>query len=213
MSSRSVTGDFSSVKTKRRHRSESTLEFDFFYYPEFDPLVKTFDEQPLTIPFINEKGRKSKYTPDVKVTYTNKGAIETGAKFSLVEIKYLNELEEFKKESALKIKAAENYCKAKGGKFEIIDESVIRTTRLKSYHFLHRYLDPSEVPKLKIDFMRISRELKVFTAQNWVDRIEGSDLVKGQALWNLWHLVASRQLIANFDNPVNMISEIRASEN
>ncbi len=213
ISSRSVTGDFSSVKTKLRHRTESTLEFDFFYYPEFDPLVKTFEEQPLSIDFINEKGRKSKYTPDVKVTYTKNGAHDIGAKFSLVEIKYLDEVDKFKKESALKIKAAENYCKIKGGKFEIVDETAIRTTRLESYKFLHRYLDPSSAPKLKIDFMSLAKELKVFTAQDWVDRIEGSDLLKGQALSNLWHLVASRRLIANFDDPVNMISEVRFSEN
>jgi len=213
MSSRSVTGEFDSVKTRLRHGSESTLEFDFFYHLDFDPLVKTFEEQPLSIDFINDQGKKSKYTPDVKVVYTNKGVIEKGIKFSLIEIKYTSEVEEFREKSARKIEAAERYCKAKGGRFEIVDEQMVRTTRWENYKFLHRYLDPSGAPKVKLDLLRLAHELKVFTANTWIDRIEGSKLLKGQALSNLWHLVASRQLVADFDKPVNMISEIKFPEN
>jgi hypothetical protein len=213
MSSRSVTGEFDSVKTKRRHRSESTLEFDFFYHLEFDPLVKTFDEQPLFIDYITDKGKKSKYTPDVKITYTTNGVLEKGIKYALVEVKYAAEVDEFKKESARKIEAAKKFCKSKGGKFEIVDEQIIRTIRLDNYKFLHRYLHPSAAPKLKLDLMNLAKELKIFTANDWVSRIEGSKLIKGQALSNLWHLVALRQLIVNFDKPVNMISEIRSKMN
>jgi hypothetical protein len=52
------------------------------------------------------------------VTYTKKGAREKAVKFSLVEIKYGHELNEFKDEFAPKFKVAETYCNTKGGKLK-----------------------------------------------------------------------------------------------
>lgn len=212
MNSRSVTGDFSSVKTKKTHRFESTLERDFIYLMEFDPLVVDYDPQPIAFPYINSGGRKSKYVPDFKVVYTKKGAQKKGCKFSLVEIKYLDELEERREQFAQGFKAAESYCKAEGGKFEIFHDGDIRTTRLAGSIFLHRYLHPSAAPKQNIDFMALAKELKIFTAKSWVDKIEGSQLIKGQALSNLWHLIAIGQLEIDLDIPISMKSEIRIAE-
>jgi hypothetical protein len=212
MNSRSITGEFASVKTKKTHPYESTLERDFIYLMEFDSLVLDYEAQPISLPCVSSSGRKSKYVPDFRVNYTKKGVQQKRCKFSLVEIKYQDELEEFKEQFAPGFKAAENYCQANGGKFEIFHDQVIRTTQLKNCIFLHRYLDPSEAPKLKIDFLSLAKELKIFNAKKWVDRIEGSELVKGQALSNLWHLIANGHLEIDLDIPITMKSEIRIAE-
>jgi len=209
MSSRSVTWDFVSVKTNSTHRCESTLEFDFAYLAEFDPLVNTFEAQPVSIPYVNAKGRKVKYTPDFKITYTKNGALQKGAKFSLIEIKYTKELEICKDEFAPKFKAAKNYCQAKGGDFEIFNEQTIRTTKLASCKFLYRYIDESETPKLNFNFINLANSLKEFTPKDWVNNIEGSELIKGQALSNLWHLIAKGFLEIDLDKTINMKTKIR----
>jgi len=201
------------LKTGSSHRCESTLEFEFLYHLEFDPLVSTFEAQPISIPYVNENGRKVKYTPDVKVIYTKKGARQMGCKFSLVEVKYQRELEARKEEFAPRFKVASTYCEAEGGKFEIKHEQDIQTQRLKSCKLLYRYQDTSKVPKMSFDFLKLAKDLKIFTANDWVDKIEGSDLVKGQALYNLWHLVATGHLEVDLDAPITMVSEIRAIEN
>lgn len=213
MSSRSVTYDFVSLKTKSTHKCESTLEFDFLYLLEFDPLVRTFEMQPISIPFINENSRKVKYTPDVKAIYTEKGASQKDCKFSLVEIKYLRELEANKEEFALKFKVAKTYCEAESGRFEIKHEQDIQTQRLKSCKLLYRYQDTDKVPKMNFDFLKLAKDLKIFTANDWVDKIQGSDVVKGQALYNLWHLIATGHLEVDLDTPITMMSEIRAIKN
>ena len=212
MSSRSVTWDFVSVKTNSTHKCESTLEFEFLYLVEFDPLVNSFEAQPISLPYVNGNGRKVKYTPDFKVTYTKKGAQQKGYNFSLVEIKYSRELEARKEEFAPKFKLAESYCQTEGGKFEIFNEQNIQTPRLARYKFLHRYLDHSAAPKLNIDFIALAKDLKIFTPQDWVSRIEGSELVKGQALSNLWHLLACGQLQVDLDSPITMKSVITTME-
>jgi hypothetical protein len=60
--------------------------------------------------------------------------------------------------------------------------------------------------------MKLAMELKVFTPNDWVNRIEGSKLVKGQAVSNLWHLIANGHLEMDLDAPISMQSRIKLAE-
>lgn len=202
VTSRSVPTAFDSIKTGETHMCESTVETDFCYWLEFDPLVKTYEAQPVKILFKNVKGRMTKYVPDFSVTYTKEGEIEKGTKSTIFEIKERWELEELKDQFAPKFRAAELYCKEKGIKFEIRDDQAIRSPRLKAYKFLYRYLSKETVPKLKIDIMPIAQRLETFKVQELIDCIEGNEMIKGQSLSNIWHMVATKQLHTDWDRPI-----------
>lgn len=209
---RSVTGMFTSLKTGRTHMVESTLELEFLYPLEFDPLVIDYDAQPVTIFYVNHSGERVKYVPDFKVIYSKEGVKLKGHKFSLVELKYLHELEEDKEILEPKFNAARNYCDDQNANFEIFHEGIVKSTKLRNYKFLYRYLKPDRVPKLKIDFKALAKKLGTFTADEWMDNIDGSALLKGKALSNLWSLVAKGELHIDWDTPVTNTSVITYKE-
>lgn len=62
---RSVTGVLASKKNNRMVASESTLERDLYNLLEFDPMVQSYEEQPITLPYRLSNGQQSHYTPDV----------------------------------------------------------------------------------------------------------------------------------------------------
>ena len=206
ITTRSVPTAFDSLKTGDTHMCESTVETDFCYWLEFDPLVKSYEAQPVKIFYQNDKGRKTNYVPDFHVTYTKQGEIEKSRKFTLFEIKERWELEELKNELAPKFRAAELYCRDKKSKFEIRDDHSIRTPRLNAYKFLYRYLSKESIPKVKIDLMNIAERLECFKVQELIDSVEGNALLKGQSLSNIWHLVATEQLCTDWDRPITNAS-------
>lgn len=68
---RSVTGLIASQKNARMIASESTLERDLFTCLEFDPVVESYEEQPVLIEYKNENGKKTTYTPDVLIYFNS----------------------------------------------------------------------------------------------------------------------------------------------
>jgi len=46
---------------------ESSLERDFLLLLDFDPEVVLYEEQPVTINYHDDQGRRRRYTPDVLV--------------------------------------------------------------------------------------------------------------------------------------------------
>lgn len=64
---RNVTGVLASKKNDRLVQSESTLERDLYNLLEFDPLVFSYEEQPVTLPYQIPGGKASRYTPDVVI--------------------------------------------------------------------------------------------------------------------------------------------------
>jgi hypothetical protein len=206
ITSRSVPTAFDSIKTGDTHMCESTVEADFCYWLEFDPLVKSYEAQPIKIFFKNAKGRRTRYVPDFNVSYTKDGVREKGRTSTFFEIKERWELDECKDKLAPKFKAAEIYCRENGSHFEIRDDQSIRIPRLNTYKFLYRYLSKESIPKVKVDLMNIAERLETFKVQELIDSINGGDLLKGQSLSNIWHLVATRELHTDWDRPITNAS-------
>ncbi len=205
----SVTSNFSSIKTSSMHMCESTLETDYCYHLEFDNNVESYEAQPLRIQYKNQKGRKDYYTPDFKVKYTNNGIKKLGSEFLLAEIKYLDELKENAKVFENRFEAARRFCRDNGGTFEVFTEEFIRDIRLTNYKFLYRYLNPQRIPKLNIDFSSLSDRLETFNAVDWMNNIDGDTLLKGQALTNLWAMVAKGELTIDLEKLITNDSIIQ----
>jgi TnsA-like endonuclease N terminal len=82
---RSCTGYFASYKNNKQISFESVLERDFFMLLEFDKDVVSYIDQPFRI-FYELSNIKTRYTPDVLVTYVDNTQ-------KVFEVKYQNEID------------------------------------------------------------------------------------------------------------------------
>lgn len=101
---------------------ESCLERDFLLVCNHAPSVKRFQHQPLTINYMDKKGKNRKYTPDVYVEYTN------GMK-GLYEIKYEEEVINKGKNYEERWSEAKKWASERGMVFSVFTEKQIRNPR------------------------------------------------------------------------------------
>jgi hypothetical protein len=127
--SRNVIGRFPSAKMGRMIAFESLLERDFIYLLEYDPSVKWFEEQPLSIKYLQE-GKQFQYTPDFHL-------LENG-QHVLVECKPQRFVET--EENRHKFAVARVWCRECGWEFRLMTDQQIRAGfRLKNVKLLAQY--------------------------------------------------------------------------
>lgn len=115
----SVTGKIFSNKCNRFICYESHLEKRFALHLEFDPAVRWFLEQPVTIHYVDKDGIKRSYTPDYRVVYDPE---VVDAPDDLVEIKHSLDLVKNRDLLAPKFAAAKAYAAALGMGFKVVTE-------------------------------------------------------------------------------------------
>lgn len=200
---RSVGGRFPSFKTGRVHTYESTLERDHFYHLEFNEFVKDFDEQPFKIEYINEKGQKTRYTPDVLVELSKEGQTRYGVQHKILEVKYETDLSHNAKELQPGFDAAISHCEKKGWIFEVVTDTTIRIPRLKVFTFLMDYLDSDKYDPLSPANFAVAKQLKKFNVSEFMENISGSKIQKLQSVGSLWHMVAKGAFTIDLDKEIN----------
>lgn len=127
---KNIIGHFPSLKMGRMVAFESTIERDLLYLLDFEPHVKSFAEQPLTISYWEETKHR-RYTPDFKVEFT-------GGQKGLVECK--PQVFVKKEVNIKKFTAGEAWCAERGWNYEIItDQALRRGFRLDNVKFLTRF--------------------------------------------------------------------------
>ena len=91
-----VTGLKASWRVGRMVEFESPLERDLITILEFSPIVETFEEQPITIRWVDSGGKEHPYTPDFLIRFRGQRFLRKGstAKPWLVEVKPQKRLEE-----------------------------------------------------------------------------------------------------------------------
>jgi pyruvate formate-lyase activating enzyme-like uncharacterized protein len=130
---RSVTGHFPSIKNNRFLSYESTLEARFFLSLEFDDEVQDYMEQPQFK--IHHKGRFKIHSSDCYVRY-----IETVAKKNtIVEVKYVSEIQKDPEEFELKRKNVEEAVEKMDKRYMIFTDETLPETYLNNLDFLYRY--------------------------------------------------------------------------
>ena len=110
-----VVGRFPSLKMGRMIAFESLLERDFIYLLDYDAHVERFEEQPLTIEYV-EADRPLHYTPDFQV-------LEAG-QCVLVECKPESFVESA--DNQRKFAVAREWCAARGWNFRVVTDTQIR---------------------------------------------------------------------------------------
>lgn len=198
-SSRSATGFVNSVKNDRRIFFESTLEMDFIYLLEFDPLVKTYSEQPLFIKYKNGKGRSTRYYPDFQVNFTNEGTIKKGFPTCIYEVKYEEELERKKNKLKPKFDQGIAFTKLQNWGFEVITEKSIKGQHLINCKFLSQYQDENKIEPLALSLIRRKKPPREFFPRDYISTASDDPVFNLQVLAALWHFVS----VGYFDLSMN----------
>lgn len=130
---------------------ESSLEEDCFFLLRFRADVESFDRPTEAIPWMDETGKRHKYTPDVLITF------RAPADGGPVPPKLLAEIKpdfkdkdsprarlpnsETEEQRRMKWAAATNFAKLRGWEFDVFRDEQIRTPLLRNVKFLIRNLE------------------------------------------------------------------------
>jgi hypothetical protein len=201
---------------------ESTLEEDFFVLQRFNPLVASFEAQPVVVEWQDDNGKIRTYTPDVLVRYRNDLPESANWPPALCEIKPdLNEKSESprrrkpprkenERENALKWAAAERYAARQGWLFEVVRESQIRTPHLDNARFLLRHLERTAPSKHEQPLLAWLADHRSSALGDWA-AILGSGLnARAAVLPACYRLIALRQVDVDLSVPLTLQSIVKA---
>jgi hypothetical protein len=178
-----VIGKFPSIKMGRMIAFESLLERDFIYLLDFDPAVKWFEEQPLTIEYASDD-QGLRYTPDFHLL--------EGKRDVLVECKP----EQFAdtEENGRKFSAARAWCAQQGWEFRLVTDRQVRAGfHLQNVKLLTRYARQVVGPVMRGCIFALLRDTQVpMTVNGLAKVIAPGDLAKGTA--SVLHLAFHHEL-------------------
>lgn len=219
----SLTGALVSVKDELFKAFESDLERDFLILLDFDPLVSSFYDQPVRIPYELLSGKMGYYTPDILVYYRTNHVSGLLKCPLLAEIKYKKDLQQNHHEYALKFKAAEKYAQERGWEYKVLTEDDIRTPLFWNAKFLRSYrrIKPKVVEGELL--LEILQEGKIITVQELLDeaarrRVADSEkfepapqndfYAKASLLSTLWYFVLQRVFVSDLSQKLTMQSPL-----
>ena len=208
---RSMTGAIPSNKEHYMRYFESSLERDFYLILEFDLNVRSYQEQPLRIEYVDSKGKIRSYIPDVLVKFRDDIEPAIDMQPWLCEIKYKDDLERNHHKYKEKFEAARTYSEKQGWEFRIVDERDIRTTHLENVKFFmgYRNIQMNNDGTMLLDMLHQLREtdpasiLAAMTDNKWR---------RAEIMTQLWHLISVRMIGADLNIPFNMKSRIWVME-
>lgn len=201
-----LTAKVPSVKINRMADAESSLERDFLLILETDPNVTSFEEQPLTIEFVDSKDKIFSYTPDALVHYHNKPSI-------LYEVKYRQEIAKNWFKLKPKFRAAIRFSREQAWRFKIVTEKEIRTPRLKNLEFLSHFsrtISPIE-SATRASLLDTLRELNCASPKEVLAACFSCKYKRAEAAPILWRLLFEGTIEADLNLPLTMLSDLTIS--
>lgn len=205
----SVTGRFASCKNGRALGFESLLERDYMLLLEFDDEVVSFEEQPVQIAVPKGDRRAgTQYVPDVLVHY--KPSPDGTAKPSvLAEVKKTSDLKVNAAKYAAKFAAATSFAEGRGWVFRTVSELEIRTPRLENLKFLREFRLAERDPKLAgLILSGLSAVGIMLPISVMIDELFPTESERLNGLPVLWQMIASNEIGADLDQPLNNESMI-----
>jgi len=190
---RSVTGHFPSVKNNKSIGFESLLESFLFLTLEFDDSVELYIEQPQIEIVLN--GKKKIYSADCYVRRFQ----GSSKRNTIIEVKYLRELEEKKEYFEQKFEAARQACDALDIDFIVFSEETYSATYIDNLDFLYRYKTNPTVFKYDKEILEKLENNKK-SAYDLAKSIS-NNLLEYQIVSNaIWNLVAKNILKSDLEN-------------
>lgn len=199
--SRSLTGTM-----PNGNRYESSLERDLMILLEFDPHVKFYTPQPITIRYRDKNNIWHKYIPDGLIEYYPENTSFDSTPV-LVEVKYRNEFVGKFNDWVPKFRAANQYAKENGWIFKILTDDRIRTPFLKNVKFLTSYKHIYD-PVMSLEIEEKLRISSVATPQNILNTLFFDKWNQAKVLPIIWGMVARRELQIDLSVPITMNSRV-----
>lgn len=198
---RSVTGTFPSLKNKSNISYESLLERDFYLLLEFDPNVKTYEEQPFTIKY-KRNNNTYKYTPDTLVHYYDTSLP------TVYEVKMSNMIKEGKVFFEEKLNRIEEYVNNNDMDFKLFTELEIDQIYLENALFLYRYRDLQN----KQMFIKVNQslnDLNSISVKQLLNKIHSNKFKQAEYLPYIWALVFQNKLHIDMNKKITNSSIIK----
>jgi hypothetical protein len=203
-----VTGLRVSRRMGRMVEFESLLERDLITILEFSPIVETFEEQPITLRWVDSSGKTHPYTPDFLIRFRGQPFLRRGstAKPWLVEVKPYNRLKEHWDELRDRCRAAVAEAARRGWLFRILTDREIRTPYLQNMAFLQcaRSIDADEMLRSRIVSLLKDEPLTLALV---LDSLAASNTSRPTALARIWNMVLRGELVTDLALPLSMTSE------
>ena len=215
----SVTGYVSTEKGVRPNESESTLEYDFLTILEYDQRVERYLSQPFSISWLDETGRRRRYTPDVLVKYSYDACRkDRRLKTTIFEVKPEKVLVKDWKELKPKFRAAIRWANDFGCAFHIATERKIRTPYLTNAQFLldfrSRFLGSNvdlSAARQHLIAETILR-LGTTTPRDLLAAMSSDPMQQAELLPWVWNLVNQQFVGVNLHERITMCSPIWPTE-
>lgn len=203
---RNVTGIAAHRKSNGPAMFESTLERDFISLLEFDPTVKTFEVQPLSLDWLDANGKSHRYTPDVLASFkSHQGCQEK----ILYEVKYRSELRRSWLEIKPKLRAAVHFARTQGWRFKIVTEIEIRTPYLDNAKFLLPFIKRGPVEESHMDLIdECLHQLCRTTPAELLAAIFQDQWNQASLIPSLWYLIGTRQIGVDLSSKLTMVTPI-----
>lgn len=187
-------------------RYEGTLERDFLEIQDFNRNLSYAGAQPLRIKF-REDGRTRRYTADYLTRFKPLSDSREPSPI-LWEIKHASELKEKWAELLPGFRRATALCRARGWRFRIATERIIRGPRFPQIKFLRGYLDYPDRDAIGHILYEQINALKVSTPAELLAACFGNRERRLEAVGILWKLVADGRIRIDLMRPLNMETRI-----
>jgi hypothetical protein len=193
----SCVGYFKSYKNNKQLAFESILERDFFTILEFDDTVISYEEQPFQIKY-DLKGRTTRYTPDVLVTYQNNSQ-------KVFEVKYQNEIDsDVELQHKLSVLTQE-IKQQKSLQFEIFTDSNLDNIYLKNCIFLYKYAFLYQNPDIKnLTTAAMTNQQDCISVKEFIESLSTDSIAQLKILPYLWHEIFKNNLLVNMHEKITM---------
>lgn len=202
---RSVRGQFPSVKNDRSVAFESTIERDFFLSLEFDPTVRSYEEQPVQISGVVD-GKEVTYTPDCLVEYSDDKPL------LLAEIKSAEEMEKASTNLLRRLTLAREYAEDNCMVFRVFTEKDIRTPRLETCRFLYGFsAEPRDLASRKEPILTIVSSAGEITLSGLLNRLSPERTIQARFTPVIWHLLFTGELAADLDQQIGYSTIMRTA--
>ena len=208
---RSVSGRYT-LRNGNAVAYESTLERDFIVRQDFRLDVRNIVSQPVQIPFTASNGRSYTYTPDFLIIFEpSRTARSNAPTATLVEVKPRDQWREHWRKWSTKWKAARRHAMTRGWTFHIHDETRIRNLALRNIQHLQRFANPRQNNETDEQIVTcLSRNGPTPLAQILDAHLGNTD--RHEATAALWHLVATRRLDCDINNPLSEDTKVWTPE-
>jgi hypothetical protein len=194
---------------------ESSLERDAHLLVHWDYWVEWYQSQPVVIEYVDKEGKARRYTPDLLVMYRKELLVPGRSEPKrplLAEIKYREDLAKNWKLLKPKFRAARAYARERDWDFAILTEREIRTPLLKNVQFLWRYrFADFHTPHYRC-LRDTLRELEETDPKTLLEATYQSQVLRGEALWTLWCMVARRWIGCDLSQSLTMTTRIWSNE-